>query len=111
VKPVPVQIDLAAFSPTRGSQGADSTKKLVLPQKPLHLYLHMPVGMEPGDYVVRLENSFGTVFADRQVTGELNAGTTLVELVVDLTAAPIGSSTLMIRPPGLTWRSFPVTIE
>jgi hypothetical protein len=38
-------------------------------------------------------------------------GITSVEVDIDLSGTHRGSFTLMIRPPGLTWRRFPVVVE
>jgi hypothetical protein len=51
------------------------------------------------------------VFAERRAQGRLNAGTTSVEVEIDLAGASPGIFTLMIQPPGLSWRKFPVVVE
>ena len=67
--------------------------------------------MEPGEYALRLEDSAGTVLNDTRAVGRLSEGITSVEVDLDLTAASRGSFSLMIRPPGLSWRKFPVLVE
>ena len=79
--------------------------------KLLRVSFLLPVGMEPGEYAIRLENSAGTVLKDTRAVGRLNDGITSVEVDLDLAAAPRGSFSLMIRPPGLSWRKFPVLVE
>jgi hypothetical protein len=111
VSPIPIKIDLAAFSPTRGDEKEDSRKKLHLPQKLLRVTLQMPLGMEPGEYLVRLKDSAGTDYADIRALGRINDGTTSVEVDLDLASASPGNFTLMIRPPGLSWRRYPVVVE
>lgn len=108
---VPIKIDLAAFSPTRGDEKEDSRKKFHLPQKLLRVTLQMPFGMEPGEYLVRLKDSAGALSADTSALGRINDGTTSVEVNLNLVSVSPGNFTLMIRPPGLSWRSFPVVVE
>jgi hypothetical protein len=67
--------------------------------------------MEPGEYSVLLQDSAGTAVADKRAVGQINDGTTSVEVDIDLAGASRGSFTLMIRPPGLSWRRFPVVVE
>ena len=82
-----------------------------LPQKLLKVDFILPIGMEPGEYEIRLQNSSGTVLIDKRAQGRINRGVTSVELDIDLANAPRGDSTLMILPPGLDWRRFPAVIE
>ena len=109
--PVRLKVDLVSFSPTRGGAENDSEKKVHLPQKVLTVEFILPIGMEPGEYEVRLQNSSGTVLIDKHAQGRINGGVTSVELEIDLANAPRGNSTLMILPPGLDWRRFPAVIE
>ena len=109
--PIPIKLDLAAFSPTRGDEKEDSQKKLHLPQKLLRVTLQMPFGMEPGEYLVQVKDSTGALYADTRALGHINDGTTSVEVHLNLATASPGNFTLMIRPPGLSWRSFPVVVE
>jgi hypothetical protein len=109
--PVPFRVDLASFSPTRGGAGNDSERKVHLPQKVLKVELILPIGMEPGQYEIRLQSSGGTVLIDKRAQGRMNRGVTAVELDIDLANAPRGNSTLMILPPGLDWWRFPAVIE
>jgi hypothetical protein len=71
----------------------------------------MPLGMEPGEYAVRLRDSAGTVFAYVHAAGHLRDGITSIEVDLDLTAASRRRFTLMIRPAGLSWRTYPVVVE
>jgi hypothetical protein len=110
--PLPIRVDLASFSPTRGDNAKEeSGNKIHLPQKSLRVNFLLPQGMEPGGYAVRLQDSTGTVVAEKRVVGRIDEGTTSVEVDIDLAGASRGSFTLMIRPPGLSWRRFPVVVE
>jgi hypothetical protein len=111
IAPLALTVNLASFSPTRGDQARDSAKKIHLPPKLLRLSLLLPVGMEPGEYALRLKDSVGTVLKDTHAAGRLTDGITSVEVDLDLTATSRGSFILMIRPPGLSWRTFPVLVE
>ena len=110
--PIPITVDLASFSPTRGDDAkGDSGNTVRLPQKSLRVNFLLPLGMEPGEYAVRLKDSTGTVVAEKLAVGQMNDGITSVEVDIDLAGASRGSFTLMIRPPGLSWRRFPVVVE
>jgi hypothetical protein len=111
IAPLALTVNLASFSPTRGEEAKDSAKKIHLPAKLLRVSFLLPVGMEPGEYALRVKDSAGTLLKDTHVPGRLTDGITSVEVDLDLTATSRGSFTLMIRPPGLSWRTFPVLVE
>jgi hypothetical protein len=111
IAPFPLKVDLASFSPTRGDASDHSEKKVRLPQKLLRVDFILPLGMEPGDYEIRLQDSKGIVFIDKRALGHINDGVTSVTTDIDLAGATRGSLTLMIRPPGMDWRRFPAVVE
>jgi hypothetical protein len=104
-------VDLASFSPTRGEEATSSLKKIHLPPKMLRVSFLLPVGMEPGEYALRLRDSAGVILKETHLLGRLKNGITSVEVDLDFSAAPRGSLSLMIRPPGLSWRTFPILVE
>ena len=108
---IPITIDLAAFSPTRGHERSDSKKVIHLPQRFLRVTFQLPFGMEPGAYDVRLKDSAGNVYADKRAAGRISGGSTALDVDLDLTAASPRSLTLMIRLPGLSWRTYPVILD
>jgi hypothetical protein len=110
VEPLAMKIDLASFSPTRGDE-ENLEKRIHLPRRYLRLTLQMPLGMEPGEYLIQMRGPSGTVYFDAHAPGHIDAGTTSVEVDLDLAGATLGKSTLMIRPPGLSWRRYPAVIE
>lgn len=112
VRPIRMEVDLATFTATRGVDGGlSSLDRIHLRPRSLQIHFRMPVGMEPGKYILQVKNSSGVVLADATGTGHLKNGATWVEIVFDLSAAPKGDSVLMVRPPGLSWRTFPAVIE
>jgi hypothetical protein len=111
ITPFPLKVDLASFSPTRGGEGDHSERKIHLPQKLLRVDFVLPLGMEPGDYEIQLQDSKGTVLIDKRAPGRMNEGVTSVKTDIDLASAMRGNLTLMIRPPGMGWRRFPAVIE
>jgi hypothetical protein len=111
VRRVPINVDLAAFSPTRGDEKQTSDKTVHLPPQLLRVTFHMPVGMEPGTYALRLRDSAGNVYLDKLAPGRISDGATFLEVDIDLVGASPGSFTLMLRPPGLSWRRFPVVVQ
>lgn len=111
IAPFPLRVDLASFSPTRGDANDDSGNKVHLPQKLLRVTFLLPPGMEPGEYAIRLQDAAGAAFTDKHALGHMRDGITSVEVDIDLAGTHRGSFILMIRPPGLSWRSFPVVVE
>lgn len=110
IAPLALTVDLASFSPTRGEE-AKGSLKIHLPPKLLHVSFLLPVGMEPGEYTLRVKDSAGIVLKETHLLGQLNNGVTSVEVDLDFSAASRASFSLMIRPPGLSWRTFPVLVE
>jgi len=109
---VPIRVDLATFSPTRGDDTeGTSGNRVTLPRKLLRVNILLPLGMEPGEYALRLQDSKGIIFADTRAVGRMNDGITSVEVDLDLGSSPGGYSSMMIRPPGLGWRRYPVVVE
>jgi hypothetical protein len=106
-----ITVDLASFSPTRGGEARTSTNQLHLPPKFLRVTLLLPVGMEQGEYGLLLKDSAGTVLKNTDAPGRMKDGITSVDMDLDFTTAPRGQFSLMIRPPGLSWRTFPVLVE
>jgi hypothetical protein len=111
IAPLAMTVDLASFSPTRGEEATNSLKKIHLPPKMLRVSFLLPVGMEPGEYALRLRDSAGVTLKETHLLGRLKNGVTSVEVDLDFSAAPRGSLSLMIRPPGLSWRTFPILVE
>lgn len=110
IAPMAVTVDLASFSPSRGDANDGTKEKVHLPKSLLRVDFRLPLGMEPGEYEIRLQDSAGTVFVDKRAQGRIDNGITSVDIDIDL-AATRGSLTLLIRPPGLDWRRFPVVVE
>ena len=111
IAPLAISVNLASFSPTRGGDARDPGNGIHLPPKLLRVTFLLPVGMEPGEYAIRLEDSTGAVFTDTRVVGRSSDGVTSLEVDFDLGAASRRSYTLRIRAPGLSWRKFPVVVE
>ncbi len=112
IRPIPMAIDLASLSPTRGDDAkAGTNKKIRLPQKLLRVIFVLPLGMEEGQYTVRLQSSTGIVVFEKIAVGYINDGTASVETDLDLSAVSRGNLILMIKPPGLNWRRFPAVVD
>jgi len=109
--PVPLKVDLAAFSPTRGDANASSKKKIRLPRKLLRAQFLLPLGMEAGEYEIRFQDSAGAVLIDATAVGRVNDGITSLELDIDLANTTQRNFSLMIRPRGSSWRRFPVVVQ
>lgn len=111
VPPLRLRTDLSAFSPTRGVESEAQRKAIHLPRRNLHVTFEMPLGLEAGEYRFQLRDVSGYVHSDSRAPGRAANGTITVEVDLDLTRASRGEASLMVRPPGLSWRSFPVIIE
>ena len=109
--PLQMKIDLAVFSPTRGDEKEAPGRAIRLPSRNLRITFQMPFGMEAGEYLIQLKDPSGAIHLETRASGHVVDGTTSVDVDVDLTAAPRGKASLLIRPPGLSWRSFPARIE
>ncbi|PWU07403.1 MAG: hypothetical protein C5B51_10105 [Terriglobia bacterium] len=110
LEPLAMKIDLASFSPRRGDEESIE-KRIHLPRRYLRLTLQMPLGMEPGEYLIEMRGPSDTVYSGARAPGHIEAGTTSVDVDLDLARATLGKSTLMIRPPGLSWQRYPALIE
>jgi hypothetical protein len=108
--PIAMSVDLAALSPTR-SDRTHQPQSVQLPPKSLRLTLRLPLSMEPGSYRVRLRDAQGANVIDMPSVGKADRGVTSVDVNLNLSAVPAGRYTLMLRPPGLSWRTYPLVIE
>jgi len=59
IAPLAISVNLASFSPTRGEGARDPGDGIHLPPKLLRVRFLLPVGMEAGEYALRLEDSTG----------------------------------------------------
>ena len=109
--PLAMTVDLASFSPTRGDEAKTAPKQIHFPPSLLRVTFLLPLGMEPGQYALRLQDDGGTVLNEMNVVGRLNGGVTSITADLDLRAHSRGSFTLMLQPSGLSWRTFPVLVE
>lgn len=108
--PLALRVDLSPYSPTR-SDTAASSSPILFPAKPIHVTFVMPVGYEPGRYDVRIIAADRNTILETSVNAPLLNGVTSLDLDLDLTALRGAQVTLMIRPNGLGWRTFPVRIQ
>ena len=109
--PIAITIDLSRYARTRGGETTDEGGRVPLPAAISRVTLKCPIGWESGAYLVRVRDSQGLNRADIQAQGLSTLGRTVVTLDLDLRGLQPGSATLRIRPPGLSWRSFPVRIH
>jgi hypothetical protein len=87
-------------------------QQIHLPAKDTHVLFLLPTGMEPGEYAVRLLDAAGSAKLTRQTKVVLRNG--VASFTLDLHLKPSDSGhgwRLMIRPPGLSWRTYPVAID
>ena len=72
VAPLPLTVDLAVFSPSRGD-GNEPAKKVHLPQKLFRVNFLLPLGLEAGEYEIRLQDSVGTATLSKHAAGRVKA--------------------------------------
>ncbi len=110
-RPAQIEVNLALFSATRGDGSGKPQEQIHLPAKQLHVRFVLPTGMEPGEYAVRLQDAAGSAKIQRQVNVVLSGGVASFTLDLHFEPSDIGRGwSLMIREPGLSWRSYPVVI-
>ncbi len=107
--PFALEADLTGASPIRGST-TDATP-LRLPARKLLVTFLLPVGLEPGEYEVRLTKATGALIQNSRAAGTLVDGTTKLLVDVDLTGLKKTEGILSIRPPGINWRSYGIFFE
>lgn len=107
-----VEVNLALFSATRGDDAGKTQRQIHLPAKGIHVVFLLPIGMEPGEYAIRLLDAAGSAKIQRQAKVLLSDGVASFALNLQLKPSDGGSGwRLMIRPPGLSWRNYPVVID
>jgi hypothetical protein len=109
---VPIRVDLAAYSPVRGDAANTAPPKIHLPAKSLRITFLLPVGMEPTQYLVRILDSAGKAVVEKSVSARLAGGVASFEIDLNLDKAVSGPEwSLLLREPGLSWRTYPIMID
>ena len=109
--PSQVEVNLALLSTTRGSDSDKPQQEIHMPAKAVHVVFLLPTGMEPGVYAVRLLDAAGSAKIDRRVNVHLNSGVASFALDLEFKPSDVGRGwRLMIRPPGLSWRTYAAVI-
>jgi hypothetical protein len=109
--PMAMTVDLAQFSPTRSEAPSASARRITLPAKRARITFLMPIGAEPGEYLVRLVKSNKETHIDMRAMGTTKDGVTSFDVDLQLEKLSQSRLQLMIRPPGLIWRTYPVFVE
>lgn len=107
-EPIAMAVDLGAYSPTRSANSRE--RSLRLPAKLLRLTVRLPVGLEPGSYQCRLMSG-RSILLEQSVRADLAEGVVAFPLDIDLRSGSRQQLVFMIRPPGLSWRSYAITIQ
>ncbi len=104
-------LDLRRTSPLRGEGALPSEGVPVIPKGRTHLRILLPVGAEPGSYLVEIRGDGGTVMAS--ASGEAMIVDFVTTLVVDVDTAGVeaGSHRLAIRHEEESWREYSVRVE
>lgn len=110
--PVPIQVDLAEYSPVRGDEANSAPAKIHLPAKSLRIRFLLPVGMEPAQYMVRVLDSTGKAVVEKSATARLADGVASFAIDLNFDGAMSGTEwSLLIRGPGLSWRKYPIMVD
>lgn len=107
-----IEVNLQSFSPVRGDSPQQAPNKIHLPANALRITVVLPIGMEPGQYTVRLLDAQGTHVLEKPVIASIGGGAASFVMDVDLAKTPAQTElTLMIRAPGLSWRKYPIVVD
>lgn len=110
-EPMKVTIDLARFSATRGESPVKTPRHIALPARLIRARLLLPVGSEPGEYAIRLVSQENVAIVTTNSVAKLEEGLATLDLLMPLGPLPGTNLTLMIRPSGLRWQSYPIVVE
>jgi len=106
-----VTIDLAGFSATRGESSLKTPRHIALPARLIRARLLLPVGSEAGEYAIRLVSQENVAIVTTNSVAKLEEGLATLDLLMPLGPLPGANLTLMIRPSGLRWQSYPIVVE
>ena len=107
-----MEVNLQSFSPLRGDSTENTPEKIHLPAKALRITFLLPIGMEPGRYTVRLSDAQGVSVLEQPVTARIAGGAASFVIDVDLNKTIVKTEMkLMIKPPGLSWRKYPLVVD
>lgn len=110
--PLAIEVNLQSFSPLRGDSPENTPEKIHLPPKALRITFLLPIGMEPGRYTIRLSDAQGVSLLEQAVTARIAGGAASFVIDVDLNKTIVKTEMkLMIKPPGLSWRKYPLVVD
>lgn len=103
-------LDLRPFSPTRGA-GKKPARSLDLKREIVALTLYLPVGLEEGQYDLRVMDDQFQKRLTQTVSATFSNHVVKIDTSLDLRSLPPGRYLLALRPTGEDWRTFPLIIE
>jgi hypothetical protein len=110
--PLAMEVNLQSFSPLRGDSPENALQNIHLPPKILRIRFLLPIGMEPGQYMVRLSDAQGVSVLEKSVAARIADGAASFVIDLDLAESIVKTElTLMIKPPGLSWRKYPIVVD
>jgi hypothetical protein len=110
--PLAIDVNLQSFSPLRGDSPQDVPQKVYLPPTVLRVRFVLPIGMEPGRYTVRLADAQGRSVLEEPITARITGHAASFVMELDLSKSSVGTQmTIMIKPPGLSWREYPMMVH
>jgi hypothetical protein len=108
--PTEIAVDLRPFEPKRGAMNTPGGTPVV-PRRNLKVSFALPVGMDPGQYEIRLMDE--QLHVVRQTSGEAVLQNYEVHLLtqMDLSSLKPGEYRLWIRRGAQSWRNYPLEIR
>ncbi len=103
-----VQTDLRGHEALRGTETGPALPPPVLPRGKLVWTITLPVGSEPGDYAVELQQPDGKTVARGAGTAKLVNGVTLLKIRIDTRDTRPGDASMRVHPPERSWSRYPV---
>jgi hypothetical protein len=107
----PASIDLRGHEALRGGEPGPTLPPIVLPRGKLVLTIDLPVGSEPRNYDVDLQQPNGQLIARANGTANLVNGLTVLKIRIDTRKAIAGGCSLMVRRLGQSWARYSTILK
>ncbi len=103
-------LDMSHLSPIRGEQTRPRPKMVRIPQRPLDLILHLPLGSEEGNYEISLTAN-GQTFWAASAQARLRNHKMTLQVKADLSAVPPGDYSFQVESPRGVYLKQPVSLQ
>jgi hypothetical protein len=103
--------DYRKYTVTRSDTNQTDLPPLLLPRRPQHVTIQLPVGFLPGAYEVQLLDSDLRSRAAAKGVAEMRDYVTTIETTIDLSGFPAGTYQVAVRRENESWRMFPAELR